>query len=377
MATNLNEEYLKTIYYNPKNPASYSSASKLHKKALHDGKYISQHEISNWLKAQSTNTSFKELKRNFKTRRVYVPHTNYLWDLDVCYMKTYSEYNKYNYFLLCIDILSRYVYTYPLITLKGSEMCVALKHIFSKSKPLKARTDKGSEFIGYKVENLFKKLDIIHFTTTSQFKANYSERAIKTIKMKITKFIYHKQNYKWDSVLQDITDSYNSSYHRMIHTTPTIALTMESQDLWLRNYNYDTNPNNVKTRKTRHVPISSKYGFIIGDKVKISRIKTVFQRAYSQTYTDEVFIVSNRYSKDNLAIYILKDWNNEIINGRFYESEISKVKVDENSVFKIDKILKTKMVLGEKIALISWLGWSKKFNSWIPFENIENYADTI
>ena len=63
-------------------------------------------------------------------------------------------------------------------------MCIALNYIFAKSSPIKARTDKGSEFIGYKIEKLFKKYKINHFTTTSQFKANYSERAIKTIKMK-------------------------------------------------------------------------------------------------------------------------------------------------------------------------------------------------
>ena len=45
--------------------------------------------------------------------------------------------------------------------------------------------------------------------------------------------------------------------------------------------------------------------------------------------------------------------------------------------FKIDKILKTKTAKGEKLSLISWLGWPKDVYSWIPTDNIESYADTI
>ena len=111
--------------------------------------------------------------------------------------------------------------------------------------------------------------------------------------------------------------------------------------------------------------------------MKISYIKTVFQRAYSQSFTDEIFIISSRFAKENLPIYILKDWNNQFIDGTFYESEISKVDVTDNTIFKIDKIIKTRVRRKRKESLVSWLGWRKDFNSWLPTKNISKYKDTI
>ena len=109
MATDLNSDniYLKTIYNDPENSASYSSVSKLYKKTIEDGRYMLQNKIKKWLETQSIYTGFKELKRKFKTQKVYVPHAGYLWDIDVCDMTKYSKFNKYNYFVLFIDIMTR------------------------------------------------------------------------------------------------------------------------------------------------------------------------------------------------------------------------------------------------------------------------------
>ena len=369
------DSYLKTIYYSLDNAASYSSTSKLYQKVLADKKNITYSQIEKWLKSQTTYTDHKEVKKKFKTQTVYAPYSHYLWDIDTVNMLKYSKYNKFNYFLVCIDILSRFAYTFPLKTLQGGEMCLALKHIFKTQKPERIRSDKGSEMINKKVAKLLNNLNIIHFTTTSQFKACYAERFIKTLKSKISRYIYHKQNYKWDNILKSVTKSYNSTFHRSIHTTPENALNMTSQDLWL--INYGPHSNKTKNLSNNQLKIKKKYKYKIGTKVKISYMKTVFQRAYSQTYTDEVFIISSRYAKENIPIYILKDWNNEIINGTFYESEISEVDVSDNTVYKIDKIIKTRIRNKRKECLISWKGWRKEFDSWVPAENIADYKDSI
>ena len=229
--------YLKSIYYNLDNAASFSGAIKLYKKALEDQKTITLSQIKKWLKSQTTYSSHREVKNKFKTQSVYAPYAGYLWDIDTVNMLKYSKYNNYNDFLVCIDVLSRFAYTFPLKTLQGGEMYEALKQIFKIKQPERIRSDKGSEMINKKVAKLFSKLGIIHFTTTSQFKACFAERLIKTLKVKITKYIYHKQDYKWDDILENVTKSYNSTFHRSIQTTPEKAQNMPSQDLWLINYN--------------------------------------------------------------------------------------------------------------------------------------------
>lgn len=64
-------------------------------------------------------------------------------------------------------------------------------------------------------------------------------------------------------------------------------------------------------------------------------------------------------------MYLLSDYNGEILKRRFYEQEIQKTK--QPGVYLVKEILKTK---GDK-ALVSWVGekWSK-IKSWIPIQDI-------
>ena len=75
------------------------------------------------------------------------------------------------------------------------------------------RSDKGTEFLGHKVQNLFKSHLIRHFVTQNEVKANYAERAIKNIKAKMYKYLTYKQSYYYIDALQDLTRAYNSSVH--------------------------------------------------------------------------------------------------------------------------------------------------------------------
>ena len=308
MDQNLND-YLKDVYYNPSNSASFSSATKLYQKAKQDNKKITLNKIKHWLENQNTYTSHKEVQRKIRTQHVYSPYIGYMYDLDTVNMTRYKKYNKHQYFLVCIDILSRHAYTFPLKTLQGLEMCTALKHVFRQSQPQRIRSDLGSEFCNKNVSQLLKKMGIKHITTTSQYKANYAERLIKSLKTKISKYLYHKQQYKWEDILEDVTNSYNTTYHRSIRTSPEKALQMSSEDLWLINYR------KTEGSHSNYVPEKNTYKYKIGDKIKISYLKRSFQRAYDQSFTDEVFIISGRYAKENLPIYILKDWHNSIIQG--------------------------------------------------------------
>ena len=72
--------------------------------------------------------------------------------------------------------------------------------------------------------------------------------------------------------------------------------------------------------------------------------------------------------KSNVIIYQLKDINDEIIKGTFYEKELSKTK-NTTGEYIIEKILKTK---GNNI-FVKWRGYSNNFNSWIDKNTIKKY----
>ena len=64
-------------------------------------------------------------------------------------------------------------------------------------------------------------------------------------------------------------------------------------------------------------------------------------------------------------MYTLKDYNNEPIIGSFYQSELQRIRTNENTVYKIEKVLRRRVRNGKTELFVKWLGWSDKFCSWI------------
>ena len=61
--------------------------------------------------------------------------------------------------------------------------------------------------------------------------------------------------------------------------------------------------------------------FKIGDRVRISLEKNIFEKSYETNWTEEIFeIYDIKYS--NVSYYYLKDLNGEKIEGSFYEQEL-------------------------------------------------------
>jgi len=73
-----------------------------------------------------------------------------------------------------------------------------------------------------------------------------------------------------------------------------------------------------------------------------------------------------------MPVYRLKDYNGEDITGSFYQSELQKVELKEDDMWKVEWILKTRGKGRNKQYYVKWLHWPKKFNSWINASNIQN-----
>ena len=82
-----------------------------------------------------------------------------------------------------------------------------------------------------------------------------------------------------------------------------------------------------------------------------------------------------KYTKDfldkiNQYIYKLIDWYNNPVKGTFYQKELKKVNINNNNIFKIEKVIKYKVRGKIKQAKIHWLNWPKKFDLWMPVSEI-------
>ena len=112
-----------------------------------------------------------------------------------------------------------------------------------------------------------------------------------------------------------------------------------------------------------------KFKYNISDRVKISYLKKTFDQEYSEKWSSEIFTFTDRKINQNPPMYQLKDYNNDIIEGYFYEPESQKAYIDNDLVYKIGKNLKKGQ---KKEILVKWKGWPNKFNSRILEESVES-----
>ena len=116
------DEVLNEIYYDPSNPASFSSATALYESVKGDG--IKLKEVKEWLEKQNVYTLHRKVVRKIPKRpQVISSYMDYLWDMDTMNMVYYKDANnQFSYVLVMIDIFTRYAWTVSLKTLGGKEM---------------------------------------------------------------------------------------------------------------------------------------------------------------------------------------------------------------------------------------------------------------
>jgi len=85
-----------------------------------------------------------------------------------------------------------------------------------------------------------------------------------------------------------------------------------------------------------------KFKFKIDDEVRINKVKRTFEKGYTPNWTEEIFIISDRYRR-SAPVYVLKDMLDDPIEGIFYEYELQKVQTrKKEELYIIEKILKTR-----------------------------------
>ena len=348
------EQYLEKFYYNPKNPASFSSPIKLYEAIKKQGKRkISLATIKKWLSGEDTYTFHRAQRKPYKRNKVIVDGIDSQWDMDVMDMQPNSKDNDdVKYILLAIDIFSRFVFLQPLHSRKASDMLTAMKVMFKDRKPEFLRTDKGVEFVNASVKQYLKDNDIVHFVTqNTETKANYAERAIRTIKGRIVKYFTKTLSHRYVDELQNFAIGYNHTKHRSIGMAPIDVNTKNEPALWRKQYL------SYLTKKKKKSP----YRFKIGDRVKIPSERGLYDKDYDYKWTGEIFTVTQRRRRQGIPVYKIKGFDDKPIKGTFYQSELQKVIYDPDKPFLVHKVVAKR---GNKVK-VNWLGWPKQYDSWI------------
>ena len=101
----------------------------------------------------------------------------------------------------------------------------------------------------------------------------------------------------------------------------------------------------------------------MGDRVRLNKNHRPFKTGYLPAWKEEVFVVTH-VRRHPVVTYRLIEWDGTPIEGTFYEPDVQKVQVSDDSLFRVEKVLKRK---GRNV-LVRWKGWPAKYDSWIPAE---------
>lgn len=178
--------------------------------------------------------------------------------------------------------------------------------------------------------------------------------------------------------MSDIVDNYNSTPHRSLNGLAPNKVTKKNEaDVWavlyLKKSKTIKNPKlNEKIEKQRTI----KYRYKINDMVRLSHLKHVFRRGYNQQFTGEVFRIAKRFHIQGIPFYKVKDFNQEAIEGDFYENDLQKVDKNEESLWMIEKIIQKRKRKGVTELLVKFESWPEKFNQWIKESDIVDLSRT-
>jgi hypothetical protein len=155
--------------------------------------------------------------------------------------------------------------------------------------------------------------------------------------------------HEWISILPTLLREYNNTIHRTIKMKPNDVTKSKEKLLLQTVYNY--------------LNIFKRGKFKVGDHVRITKYKTIFDKGYEPIWSTEIFKI-DKIQITNPVTYIIEDYKGEKIAGGFYEFELQKV--HDSKAYLVEKILRHK---GNQI-FVKWLGFDKSHNSWVNKENL-------
>ncbi|XP_044578949.1 uncharacterized protein LOC123261422 [Cotesia glomerata] len=272
-------------------------------------------------------------RKNYQRRHVDIRGLDETWQADLVEMIPYSKY----------------AWAVPINNKSANDVTKAMDSILKHGRiPQNLHVDQGKEFYNQEFRNLMKKYKINMYSTFSNLKASICERFNRTLKTNMWRKFTARGTYKWIDMIDDLVNTYNNTKHRTIKMKPADVTVDNEQDL----------------KKSIYQPLTTlrkkllKNKFKVGDKVRISKYKNVYEKGYTANWTTEIFTI-NKVQNTNPTTYKLADYQDQPIEGAFYSEELSKTKHPD--VYLVEKIVKKK---GSKY-YVKWLGFDTTHNSWI------------
>ena len=372
------------------------------------------------------------------------------WQADLVDMQPLARENGgVKYLLTCIDVFSKYAWVLPLHDKSAGSLVAAFRDLLGRAaprRPHRLQTDKGREFLNASLQQLLAGGEggppVEHFTTWSDMKAAVVERFNRTLKARMWQYFTEHQTHHYMGILPRLVEAYNKSPHRSIGTSP-VSVQPGAKALIekVRTRLYGKrkgkghggggggggsgageHAEHVRPHPARDTracpppppppppapaedeaeeldPPNRPAVLEPGAKVRISRVKGVFEKGYAPNWSAEDFRIREIVEPSDVGgaertTYKLEDRSGEPISGSWYQEELLPISRNRYLIEHIlrrrpikgrhdivakDKIMKTSKLdrIGtandrentghqREEVLVKWLGWPDKYNTWIP-----------
>lgn len=168
------------------------------------------------------------------------------------------------------------------------------------------------------VQPFLKKNGIHLYSTFSKKKAFLVELKIKQLKQMLYKHMTKTKTKNWLNVLPQVTRSMNNSYSNPIGMAPSAVNEKNQGQVWSRVYHSIVDMD-------QPVPKYSP-----GQLVRLSKTKAIFDKAYTQGYTDEIFKIHSVLLSRPVVSYKISDLQGNILQLSAYEEELVPVASTKN-----------------------------------------------
>ena len=200
-----------------------------------------------------------------------------IWSADLVEM---PKQGRFKYILTVIDVYTKFAWAVPLTDKTGKATAEAFQKIMKESnrRPQKLWVDQGKEFYNKDV----KKLGFEIYSTHNDGKAVVIERFNRTLKSMMFKIFTERASQNWLHLLPGVLKKYNNKIHNTTKTTPQKA---SDDPLTIRRIMYKNNFEN-ETKLRRKKP-----KFKVGQRVRMFKWKSKFEKGFTAKWTREVFKV--------------------------------------------------------------------------------------
>jgi len=320
-------EILHNLYLNPDKAESFGGVEQLFRAAKKLNPKITKKVVLNFLHSLPSYTQSFPARWKFPRARIVSFKLNWLWMVDTAHMESLGWYNSgFKYIVCVVDVLSQMLYCQPIKKKTAVETTAAFEKIIklAGTSPKNLCSDEGTEYQNSTFQALIEEYKINYYTTLNKsIKGSNVERAIRTLKQRLYKFLLFTGKWRWIDNLQEIVTSINNTPSRIIKLAPSKVTTDNEQEVFLRRYH---------SQKRKYKP----FKFEINDFVRTRNYRTAFTRGFLPNFSGDIFQVSHRHSITP-HIYELTDPKDKIpLNRGYYSQELVK-SVGEGSVKKVPK----------------------------------------